>query len=91
MDWVSDSKLRPPWLQCRTGIQMMGFRHSMAYLICDSIDEVLHASEVIVTGNSPPGFRQALERARPGQVIVDLVRIAGNVEQSTARYQGICW
>lgn len=63
----------------------MGFRYSMANSIYDSIDEVLHASEVIVTGNSPPEFCQALERAYPDQVIIDLVRVAGNVEQ------GICW
>ncbi len=35
-------------------------------------------------------FRDILERLRPGQVVVDLVRIAG-CRSEPGRYDGICW
>lgn len=63
----------------------------VASLMCDSMEEVLIESEVIVIGNGDPGFFQVLQQARPDQVIIDLVRISGEIKQLDAQYEGICW
>lgn len=63
----------------------------IATLMCDSMEEVLAVSDVIVIGNQAPDFRQALQQASPDHVIVDLVRILKDGGQSHARYEGICW
>lgn len=63
----------------------------IATLMCDSIDEVLAQSDVIVIGNSSPEFGQVQKRARPDQTVIDLVRIKGNSVGMQARYEGICW
>jgi GDP-mannose 6-dehydrogenase len=63
----------------------------VATLMCDRLEAVLAESEVIVVGNKAPEFRQALEQIGPGQVVIDLVRIAQDVHYLPAGYQGICW
>jgi GDP-mannose 6-dehydrogenase len=63
----------------------------VATLMCDTLEAVLAESEVIVVGNKAPEFRQALEQIGPGQVVIDLVRIAQDVHYLPAGYQGICW
>src|SRR5919112_4556111 len=47
----------------------------LSSLLCDTIDEVLEHSDVIVVGNASPEFAEALTRTRPDHVIVDLVRL----------------
>jgi GDP-mannose 6-dehydrogenase len=59
-------------------------------LMVDSVDEVIAKSQVIVIGNGAAEFRNILERIRPGQVVVDLVRI-GVGRSEPGRYEGICW
>jgi GDP-mannose 6-dehydrogenase len=63
----------------------------IASLMCNSWEEVLAASEVIVIGNRASEFRQAVEQAGEDQVVIDLVRVAQDVGQLNARYEGICW
>ena len=63
----------------------------IATLMCESIDEVLAESDVIVIGNKAPEFRAALERLRPDQVVVDLVRITPDAGALNGQYQGLCW
>ena len=63
----------------------------IATLMCDSLEEVLAASEVIVIGNKAPEFRQVLRQVREDQVVIDLVRIVEDINQLNARYEGICW
>ncbi len=58
-------------------------------LMVRTVEEVLDFAETIVIGNAAPEFREVSIRTKPGQVIVDLVRI-GKV-QSGERYDGICW
>lgn len=60
-------------------------------LMCESIDDVLSASEVIVIGNRAPEFRQALSRAGEHQAVIDLVRILDSPNGMVARYEGIGW
>jgi GDP-mannose 6-dehydrogenase len=59
-------------------------------LMVESIDEVVDHADTIVIGNKDPDFARVLEEARPGQTIVDLVRITKG-RRSDDSYQGICW
>jgi GDP-mannose 6-dehydrogenase len=63
----------------------------LSSLLCNTIDEVIDASEVIVVGNQAPEFADAVKRCRPDQIVIDLVRlpICGSAIQ--ADYRGICW
>jgi GDP-mannose 6-dehydrogenase len=63
----------------------------IASLMCSSMEKVVAESEVIVIGNKAPEFRQVLEQVSDDHVVVDLVRILEDIDQSDARYQGICW
>ncbi len=63
----------------------------IASLMCNSIEEAVVDSDVIVIGNKSPEFQQTLDEARDDQVIIDLVRISNEIEHLAARYQGICW
>ena len=59
--------------------------------LCDTLDEVIDQSDVIVVGNASPEFSAAIARCRPDQVVIDLVRIPLDFSQVTAQYDGICW
>src|SRR5918993_2055128 len=59
--------------------------------LCESIDEVIERSEVIVIGNASPEFTTAIPRCRPDQIVIDLVRIPLEFSQVTAQYDGLCW
>ena len=59
--------------------------------LCESIDQVIDQSEVIVIGNNSPEFPEAVTRCRPDQVIVDLVRLPLDFSRVNAQYDGICW
>ena len=63
----------------------------IATLMCQSVEEVLSDSEVIVIGNKSSEFASALQQLRPDQVVVDLVRIVNGPDGLAARYEGICW
>jgi GDP-mannose 6-dehydrogenase len=51
---------------------------------------VLAFTETIVIGNGAAEFKSALDRLRPGHVVVDLVRVSEERSQA-GRYEGICW
>ncbi len=59
--------------------------------LCESIDEVIAKSEVIVVGNGSPEFADAVLRCRADQVVIDLVRLPLDFSAVKARYDGICW
>ena len=63
----------------------------LARLMCDSVDEVIDASELLVLGNGTPEFAEALVRTREDQVVVDLVRTRGPLAEIKAEYQGLSW
>jgi len=58
-------------------------------LMVDSQEEVLEFAETLVIGNGAREFHDILERARPDQTVVDLVRVGTDV--SGEMYDGICW
>lgn len=59
--------------------------------LCDSIDQVIEQSDVIVIGNGSPEFSEAVTRCRPDQTVIDLVRIPLDFSRVSAQYDGICW
>jgi GDP-mannose 6-dehydrogenase len=59
--------------------------------LCNSIDDVIDASEVIVVGNGAPEFAEAVTRCRADQVVIDLVRLPVDFSRMQAKYDGICW
>ena len=58
-------------------------------LMVDSMDEVLAFADTIVVGNGAAEFKTVPGQLKPGQQLVDLVRISA--EQSGGQYDGICW
>lgn len=63
----------------------------LSSLLCETIDEVLEGSDVIVVGNGAPEFSDALRRTRADQTVIDLVRVQTPRAEIPARYDGICW
>ncbi|NBQ68461.1 MAG: UDP-glucose/GDP-mannose dehydrogenase family protein [Nitrosomonadaceae bacterium] len=58
-------------------------------LMASSMDEVLNFAQTIVIGNGAAEFRSVPDEIKPGQVVVDLVRIVPKL--SGNQYDGICW
>jgi GDP-mannose 6-dehydrogenase len=63
----------------------------LSALLAETIEEVLDHAEVIVVGNASPEFGPALERTRPDQVVIDLVRVPCDPVRIPAEYRGLCW
>src|SRR5688572_25621612 len=59
--------------------------------LCDTLDEVIDRSEVIVVGNAAPEFAEAVVRCRADQTVIDLVRLPLDFSRVQAQYEGICW
>lgn len=58
-------------------------------LMVQEMDSVLDHAETVVIGNSDPKFRAVPQQLRPGQRLVDFVRISE--QRSDGCYEGICW
>ena len=63
----------------------------LSSLLCNTIDEVIQGSEVIVVGNQAPEFSQAVMDCRADQIVIDLVRLPIYGSLMKADYRGICW
>src|SRR5215218_2794872 len=63
----------------------------LSSLLCNTIDELIESSEVVVVGNQAPEFADAVKRCRPGQIVIDLVRLPVYASSIQAEYHGICW
>ena len=63
----------------------------LSSLLCETVDEVIGASDVIVVGNAAAEFSDALTHTRPDQIVLDLVRVKTPRDQIRAEYRGICW
>jgi len=59
-------------------------------MMVSSIDEVLDRARTLVIGNNDPAFRDVAESPRPGQRVVDLVRVVDRRSDGDG-YDGICW
>jgi GDP-mannose 6-dehydrogenase len=63
----------------------------LSSLLCNTIDEVIDTSEVVVVGNQAPEFAEAVKQCRPDQIVIDLVRLPIYGAAVKADYRGICW
>jgi GDP-mannose 6-dehydrogenase len=63
----------------------------LSSLLCNTVDEVIAQSEVIVIGNQSAEFAEALSRTRADQIVIDLVRVPIYGALLQADYRGICW
>ena len=63
----------------------------LSSVLCNTIDEVLESSDVIVVGNQSPEFADAITRCRADQIVIDLVRVPVYGSLLQADYRGICW
>jgi GDP-mannose 6-dehydrogenase len=63
----------------------------LSSLLCNTIDEVIVGSELIVVGNQAPEFAEALTQCRADQIVLDLVRLPFHGAALKADYRGICW
>jgi len=63
----------------------------IATLMRSTPEEVLNDSDVIVVGNKSAEFRAVLEKARPEQIVIDLVRILPDSTGVSYQYEGVSW
>ena len=62
----------------------------ISQLMKSSIDEVLEVSDVIVIGNKAEEFCELEGKLKPGQKVIDLVRLFDG-RKTGDQYEGICW
>jgi GDP-mannose 6-dehydrogenase len=62
----------------------------VSQLMRASVAEVLEHADVVVVGNKAEEFREVADRLRPGQTLIDLVRLF-DAPPPTGNYEGICW
>jgi GDP-mannose 6-dehydrogenase len=60
-------------------------------LMCQNLDEVIEASDVLVIGTRSPLFADAIHRINGHHIIIDLVRITNPQPMKEKSYYGICW
>jgi GDP-mannose 6-dehydrogenase len=63
----------------------------LSRLMCESAEELVRQSEVIVVNHRDDEFQAALADLKPGAAIVDLVRIMEPGHLPGREYYGICW
>jgi GDP-mannose 6-dehydrogenase len=63
----------------------------LAELLCETTDEILAHSEVIVVANNDRDFLPVLDKVRPEQIVFDLVRISRDLPPDRNNYHGFCW
>lgn len=63
----------------------------LSSLLCDTVEEVVDGSDVLVVGNKAPEFTAALAACRRDQIVIDLVRVPISGAVLQADYRGICW
>ncbi len=62
----------------------------IAELMCDSMDEVIAHSDMVVIGNKADEFKSALDKIVPDKLIFDLVRIDA-ARKTGGNYIGLAW
>ena len=63
----------------------------LSSLMCETVDDVIGQSDVIVVGNQSPEFADAVRKCGPNQIVIDLVRLPIYGSLLQADYRGICW
>lgn len=70
-----------PWIQSLSKV--------LPDMLCDTVDDVTHASDVLVVTHSNDQYREAVQE-QPTTPVIDLVRLFDG-KTSSAAYQGIGW
>jgi GDP-mannose 6-dehydrogenase len=60
-------------------------------LLARSLSEVLATSEAIVLVGNRPEFHAGIQKMKPGQILIDLVRLPAPPPRRQVKYEGICW
>jgi GDP-mannose 6-dehydrogenase len=60
-------------------------------LMCESIEDVVVGSEVVVVAKGSREFSEAVERWAGDRVVLDLVRLWAEPRGKVEGYEGICW
>ena len=61
-------------------------------MVCASLEEVVESSDIIVVAHDPrEGRERLITLLKPGQLLVDFVKIVSERDQCFAAYKGICW
>lgn len=60
-------------------------------LMCDTIEELVSESEVIIVGIKDNSFLEKLKTTGKDKTIIDLVKITDDTSAFTCNYEGICW
>lgn len=63
----------------------------ISQLMRGSVEEVIRESEVVIIGNKAAEFRNIEAHLKPGQLVLDLVRLFHKPIGEEGTYQGICW
>jgi GDP-mannose 6-dehydrogenase len=63
----------------------------LSALLCATLTALLEHAEVLVISTTRDEFAAVLERLRPDQVVIDLVRIRRDCSGLGSRYTGLCW
>ena len=63
----------------------------LSSLLCNTVNEVIDGSDVIVVGNAAPEFTEGVTACRSDQIVIDLVRLPVSGSLLAADYRGICW
>ncbi len=60
-------------------------------MMCDTMEEVVEGAAVVVVGHElPDGGRHLVSLLRPGQLLIDLVKMDSGASRAVD-YEGICW
>lgn len=63
----------------------------LARLLRGDLDDVLDHAEVILLANDEPNYEGLLDKLKPGQIVLDLVRISDHPTSQRGIYEGIGW
>ena len=63
----------------------------LSRLMCDSIEEIVGQSEVLIVSNRSPEYSEVIANAGKNCSVVDLVRIVEEQPTQAKSYYGICW
>ncbi len=63
----------------------------ISQIIVNDISEIMAHSEMIIIGNHSDEFKTIILEQETNAIILDLVRIIKNLENSPENYTGLCW
>ncbi|MBK1647100.1 nucleotide sugar dehydrogenase [Rhabdochromatium marinum] len=63
----------------------------IARLMVRELSDIVDHGEVLIIGNGSDEFKGVLDQLKPGQVVVDLVRVSSDARSDATTYDGICW